>query len=177
MPIIDVSRGRRQVGEQAPCRRASVGDLFEEGWPHDDHPIALLDEGRRLREMALAGARRAEEEDVFPLLDEARRGQLEDEGAVELLVEGEIKAIERAVGVAEARLGVAAGKEPVLAALQLVTHERGHEVEWGEALGLGLVQPRLEDGGHAGEAEFAEGGVDFDEVHEQSPVLRSMSSR
>lgn len=97
--------------------------------------------------------------------------------AVELLVEGEIKAVERAVGITKPRLGVPARKEAVLAALQFVADERRDEIERREALGLGLMEPGLEHGGHAGEAELAEGGIDFDKIHERSPVLRSMRSR
>ena len=50
-------------------------------------------------------------------------------------------------------------------------------LERSEAFGLGLVQTGFEDGGHSGEPELAEGGIDFDEIHEQSPVLRSMRAR
>ena len=46
-----------------------------------------------------------------------------------------------------------------------------------ELLGLGLAQPRLEDVGHAGEAELPEGAIEFDEVHVGSPVFWSMRSR
>ena len=71
----------------------------------------------------------------------------------------------------------AAREEPVLAAQQLVGDERGDEVDGGELLGLGLAEPGLEDVGHAGEAELAEGVIEFDEVHAGSPVLWSMRSR
>ena len=45
--------------------------------------------------------------------------------------------------------------------------------------GLGLEQPRLEAGGHAGAAELAQGVLQFDEVHVgiSSWVLRAMTSR
>ena len=99
------------------------------------------------------------------------------QGPIHLLVKVEIKTIERSIRVAEARLFMAPVKEPVLAPLQFITDERGDEIERGEALGLSLVQARFKDGRHAGEAEFAEGGIDFDEIHEQSPVLRSIRSR
>ena len=109
--------------------------------------------------------------------DEARGGQLVDEGAVHLLVEVEIEAVERAVGVAEAGQLDAAGEEPVLAAQQLVGDERRDEVEGGHLVGLGLAQPRLEDVGHAGEAQLAQRVIEFDEVHVGSPVFLSMRSR
>ena len=44
-------------------------------------------------------------------------------------------------------------------------------------LGLRLAQSGFEDGRHAGEAEFAERVIEFDEIHSGSPVLRSMRSR
>ena len=85
-----------------------VGDLLEQRVGLAvDHAIALLDRGAadRLREMALAGAGRPEEEHVLAL---ARRS-----GAVAsswisarfiFLLKVEIEGVERAVGVAEARL-------------------------------------------------------------------------
>ena len=47
--------------------------------------------------MALARTGRPEQECVFALGDEAGGGELEDERAVALLVEGEVEAVERAV--------------------------------------------------------------------------------
>jgi hypothetical protein len=42
---------------------------------------------------------------------------------------------------------------------------------------LRLAQAGLKRGGHAGEPELAERGVEFDEVHELSPVCWSMKAR
>ena len=49
----------------------------------------------------------------------------------------------------------------------------------GQLLGLGLEQPGLEAGGHAGAAELAQGALQFDEVHVgiSSWVFRAMTSR
>ena len=44
-------------------------------------------------------------------------------------------------------------------------------------LGLRLPEARFEDGGHAGEAELPERAIEFDEIHDGSPVVRSMRSR
>jgi hypothetical protein len=52
-----------------------------------------------------------------------------DEGAVHLLVEIEIKGVERAVGVAEACLLEASRDEPVLAADELIPDEGGDEID------------------------------------------------
>ena len=107
---------------------------------------------------------------VFALGDEAGGGELEDERAVDFLVEGEVEAVEGAVGVAESGLLVSPGEEAVLTALELVGDERGDEVDGGHLLDLGLLQARVEDIGHAGEAQLAEGLVEFDEIHDESPV-------
>ena len=64
--------------------------------------------------MALAGAGRAEEERVFALADEAGRSQLVDERPIHLLVEIQIKPVERVIRITEASLFMAPGKEPVL---------------------------------------------------------------
>ena len=120
--------------------------------------VALQDGGAadRLGEMTLARARRPEEEDVLALLDEAAGRQVVDERAVHLLVEIEIKGVERAIGVAEARLLDAAGDQPVLAAEQFVADERGDEIDGRLFFGLRLAEAGLERGGHAGEPELAE---------------------
>ena len=93
------------------------------------------------------------------------------------LLKAKSKAVERAFGVAEAGLLVSSGEQAVLAALELVGDERGDEVDRGHLLGLRLQQARFEDVGHAGEAELAQRLVEFDEIHDGSPVLRSMRSR
>ena len=56
-----------------------------------------------------------------------------------------------------------------------VTDDRNLDVD--TPIGLRLPQAGLEDCGHAGEAEFTEGVIEFDEIHCVSPVLRSMRSR
>ncbi len=141
--------------------------------------IALLDGGvaEGLRQMALPGAGRAEEERVFALLDEAAGGQLVDERPIHLLVEIEVEAVERAIGIAEARLLGAPLEQPVLPAQELVTDERGDEVERGQAFRLRLAESGLQHAGHAREAELTERAIEFDKCHGVSPVVRSMRSR
>ena len=177
-----MSKGTVARSASSPLRVPSsrIGDLFDErvGLAIDD-AVALLDRRTAdgLGEMACAGAGWPEEERIFALADKASRGQIVDERAIHLLVEIEIKMVERAIRIAEARLLMAPGKQPVLASLQLVTDERGHQVERREFLCLGVTEPRLKDVRHAGETEFAERVIDFDEIHRRSPVLRSMSWR
>ena len=93
--------------------------------------------------MALAGARRTEEEDVLALGDETCRGELVDERAIHLLVEIKIKGVERALRVTEARELVPALEEAILAPTEFVGHERGHEIERCHLLGLRLSESRL----------------------------------
>ena len=66
---------------------------------------------------------------------------------------------------------MSAGEKAVLAPEELVVDERGDEVDGGHLLGLGLLEARLEDVGHSGETELAKSLIEFDEVHEGSPVL------
>ena len=141
--------------------------------------IALLDRGPadRLCEMAFAGARWAEEERVFALADEARGRELVQQRPIHLLVKVEIETVERAIGIAEARLFVAPIKEAVLPPLQFVAHERGDEIERRQPLGLGVPQARLQDVGHAREAELAQRAIEFSQIHVGSPVVRSIRSR
>ena len=105
-----------------------------------------------LGKVTLAGTRLADQQDVLALGDEACGSELEDECAVDLLVEGEVEAVERAVGVSESGLLVSSGEQAVLAALELVGDERGEQVDRGHLVGLGLEQSRFEDVRHAGEA-------------------------
>ena len=88
---------------RVPARRG-LGQIFEQlvGLAIPD-TVALLDRGvaDRLREMALAGAGRAEEERILPLLDEAARRQVVDQRPVHLLVEIEVEAVERPIRVAK----------------------------------------------------------------------------
>ena len=74
----------REVGEVVLARalERGVGDLFEERVRFAvEDAVALLDRGAadRLREVALARARRPEEERVLALGDEAAGGEFEDE--------------------------------------------------------------------------------------------------
>src|SRR6266511_445779 len=85
-----------------------VGEFLEQdvGLAIED-AVALLDHGEAngLREMALARARRPQEEPVLVLGDEAAGGELEDEAPIHLLVELEVKGVERLAPVAKVGLG------------------------------------------------------------------------
>ena len=68
-------------------------------------------------------------------LGEARGREFEDERAVDLRVEGEVEAVERAVGVTESGLLVPPVEQPVLAPLEFVVDDRRDEVDGGHPLG------------------------------------------
>lgn len=55
---------------------------------------------------------------------------------------------------------------------QLVGHERRDEIDRREPFGLRLAQSGVEDGRHPGEAEFAQGAIEFDEIHAGSAKRR-----
>ena len=157
-----------------------LGEFFEQGVGFAiDHAIALQDGGAPdgLRQVALAGAGRPEEEHVLPLRNETRGGELVDERPIHLLVEIKVKGVERALGITKARELVAAFEQAILPAAEFVGDEGGDEIDGRHLLGLRLPQPRVEDRGHAGEAQLPEGAIEFDEIHYGSPVVRSMRSR
>ena len=99
-------------------------------------PGVITGQFEQLCQVAFAGAGRAEEKDVLALGDEARGGELVDERAIHLLVEIEIKGVERALGVTEACELVSAFEQAVLPAAEFVGHQRGHQVEGRQLLGL-----------------------------------------
>ena len=116
--VVDDEQGHagqlRQV-VLAGLGQGRLGELLEEGVGFAvDDAVALLDRGAAdgLSQVALPRAGRADEQSVLALGDEAGGGELEDEGTVDLLVEGEVEAVERAFGVAEARLLVPSGEQP-----------------------------------------------------------------
>jgi len=156
--VDDQQRYGGQVGEKilpgAVERR--VGEFFEQhvGFAIED-AVALMDHGATdgLGKMALARAGWPEKERVLALRDEAAGRQLVDDRAIHLLVEVEVESLERPIGIAEARLFVAALEQPVLATEQFVGDEHGDEIDRSEMIGLGLAQARFQHGGHAGEPE------------------------
>ena len=123
-----------QLGEVvlAGLGERGLGEFFEEDVRFAvEDAIALLDGGAsdRLGKVTLAGTPLADQQDVLALGDEACGGELKDQCAVDLLVEGEVETVERAVGVSESGLLVSSGEQAVLAALELLGDERGDEVD------------------------------------------------
>jgi hypothetical protein len=164
-----------------PAVDGRLGELLEQhvGLAVEDL-VSLLD--RRvadpLGEVALARAGRPEEERVLVLRDEVAGGEVEDEAPVELAVEVKVEGVEGLAHVAETGALHAALEKAVLAALQLVLHERGDEIERRPVVGLRLDDAGLEGGGHARDAQLAQGAGDFGEGHSGLlVVMRSMRSR
>ena len=86
------------------------------------HTVALPD-GRLangLGEMTLAGSTRTQKQSIFPLGQESGRGQVEDETAIHLWVEGEVEVVERFVRIAKAGLFAAPLEQTVAAAGEFV---------------------------------------------------------
>jgi len=168
--IDDQQRDGAEGGEDVLARaiERGVGQLLEEQMGLAvQHAMALLDRrlAERLRQVTFPRAGGADQQNIFTLGDETTGGEFEEQRAVHLLVEGEVKRVERAGGIAEARLDATSFEQPILSPLQLVVDEHRDQVERREPLGLGVAQPRLEHVGHAGEAERAERAVEFSEVH------------
>jgi hypothetical protein len=159
-----------------------VGEVFDERVRLAiEDAMALLDHGEadRLRQVALAGARRAEEQGIGVLRDPARGRQLEDHGAVHLLVEIEVEGVEPFTDVAEAGLLDATFEEAILSADQFVLHKPREEIDRCEFLGLRLGEARLEPRGDARAAELSQRPLQFDDVHGvvTSWVFCAMTSR
>lgn len=99
--------------------------------------------------------------------DEAPRGEVfEDEPPIHLLVELEVKHMQRLAGIAEAGLLDAPVEEAILTAEEFIADEPAEEVERRRAVGLGFEEARLKAGGHVGAAEVPEGALEFEQLHE-----------
>jgi hypothetical protein len=154
--IDDQQRDGGDGGDEVLPRAGELGlgEIVEEGVSLAiEDAVALLDDGEAdgLRQVALVGAGRPEQQGVIVLRDPASGGQFEDEGPVQLLVE-EVKGVQALAGVPEASLLEAPFEEPVLAADEFVLDQAGEEVDRGQLLGLGFAQTRLEGARDAGAA-------------------------
>ena len=110
--------------------------------------------------------RRAKKQRVFALADEPAGGQIEDQTAIHLRIEGEVEVVESPVGDR--------GSRPVCAAAPAAGRERrvsssrdqaGDQIDGRHGFGLRLAQAGFQHGGHAAEAELPQGAFEFDEVH------------
>src|SRR5215472_16646163 len=102
------------------------------------HAVALLD-GRLadgLRQMTLARAAGAEKESIFPLGNEGARGQVEDQTAVDLGIEGEIEIVQRLLRVAEGGLLAPPLQQALAATGELIGDQTRDQIEGGHGFGL-----------------------------------------
>ena len=103
--VVDDEQGDAgQLGEVglAGVGEGGLGELFEEGVGLAvEDAVSLLDGGVAdgLGDVTLPRTGRANQQRVLVLGDESCGGELEDERAVDLAVEGEVEGVERAVGV------------------------------------------------------------------------------
>ena len=76
-----------------------------------------------LGQVTFAGSARAEKQSVFALVNEGGCGQVKDETAIHLGVEGEIEVVQSLVGVAKAGLFAAAVEQALTAPGQFVVDQ------------------------------------------------------
>jgi hypothetical protein len=148
-----------------------IGELFDQDVSFAvKDTVALADGGQAegLSEVALSGARRAEEESVLATVDELAGGELEEEAAIHLLVEIEVEGVEGLVGLAKPGLLDAALEEPIGADGELVADEGREKVDGRHPGGLRFEDSGLEGVSHAAEAELTERSLQLDEIHRSS---------
>ena len=133
----------------------------------EEHLMALEDGGLAdgLRQVALAGTARSEEQCVFAPFDEGACRQIKDQTAIQLRVKREVEVVECFVGIAEGREFAAAIEEPVGASAEFVGDEGRQQIDRGHGFGLRLMEPSLQHGRHTAEATLAQTTLQFDEVH------------
>ena len=90
------------------------------------------------------------------LANESGGGEVEDEAAVHLRVEGEVEIVERTIGIPEAGLLAPALQQAIGPAFQFVGDQAGDEVDGRHRFSLRLMDSGFEHGSHAAEAELPE---------------------
>jgi hypothetical protein len=108
-----------------------------------------------LGQVALARAAGTEKQGVFPLADESARGQVEHQTAIHLGIEGEVKVVQRPVGIAERSLFTAPLQQALAAPGQFICDQTRDQIDGGHGFGPGLMQPGFQHGGHATEPELS----------------------
>ena len=105
-----------------------------------EHAIALMDGGQTdsLSQVAFSGAGRTQEQSILMFGDKASRSQIEDQRAVELFVEGELKVLQGLLRITELSLFLAAFEQSVTTAGKFIGDQAGDQIDGGHRLGLGL---------------------------------------
>jgi hypothetical protein len=105
--------------------------------------------------MALTRARRPQKQGIFTAFDEPGSGQIEDQTAVHLGIEGKVEVVERLLRVAKLGLLAATFQQAITAPHQFVGHQCRDQVDGRHGLGLGLVEASFQDGGHPSQPQLS----------------------
>ena len=143
---------------RVPSRRG-VGEFFQQDVGLAvEHLVALQNGGLTdgLGQMTLARAAGPEKQRILAPIDEGAGGEIEDQAAIHLGVEGEVEVVERLVGVAEAGLLAAAFQQAVGAAGEFVGDQSREQIDGSHRFGLRLPQAGFQHGGHAAQPELAQ---------------------
>ena len=103
----------------------------------------------------LARAAGAEKQRIFPLGKERARGQVKDQAAIHLRIEGEVEVVQRLVHVAERGLFAPPVEQSFAAPGQLVGDQTGDQIDRRHRFGLGLAQSGFQHSGDAAEPELS----------------------
>ena len=144
------------------------GQLIEQGVGLAvEHAVALLEGGVAdgVSQMTFAAAGGTEKQGIFVAGDEGASGQVEDQAAIHLLVEGEVEVVEGLLGVAELRLFCPPLQQALATPGQFVGDQTGEQVDGGERFGLGLAQTGLQHGGHSAQAKLFKSTIEFNQIH------------
>jgi len=117
----------------------------------------LLDGGLpdSLGQVRFTGAAGAEEQRIFPFVDKGAGGQIENQTAIHLRIEGEVEVVQRLVWVAEGGLFAAPVEQPLTAPGQLVGDQARDQIDGRHRFGLSLVQPGFQHGGDSAQPELS----------------------
>ena len=93
-----------------------------------------------------------DEQRIFAPLDEACRGQVEDETAIHLWVKGEIEVVDRPLRIAERGFLPASDQQTITTAREFVMDQCRQQIDRRHRLGLCLAQSCFQYGGHAAQS-------------------------
>src|SRR5262245_41408751 len=119
--------------------------------------------------MALACAGWTEKQRVFVFGDEIGSSEVEDEGAVDLLVEGEVEVVQCLLRIAELGSLSAALQQTITASSQFIGNEVGDQIDGRHALGLSLMTTGFQHRGHAATTTLFEVALKLNQIHGLAP--------
>src|SRR5438552_4952694 len=159
--IKDEQRQRHQPLHElfASAINGRVGEFIEQSVRLAiEHFVTLLDNGLAdgLGQMTLARSRWTKKQSILAPADESGGSQVEDQTAIHLFVEVEVKVVERLVRVAKAGLLAPPLQQAIATSGQLISDQTGDEIDRAHGFGLGLLQTCLEHRGHTAETQLAQ---------------------